>query len=103
MELSFIFQVISNLAIILGIVFGILNLRNFQKMRKREAAILMLNSFQTSEFVKGLLYILDLDHNPSKEEIDSLPRNNMFVSICCWEHGSGWASSYIAAKSTLRC
>ena len=31
MELSFIFQVISNLAIILGIVFGILNLRNFQK------------------------------------------------------------------------
>ncbi|MBP8048026.1 MAG: hypothetical protein KAY64_04720 [Anaerolineales bacterium] len=88
MELSFIFQVISNLAIILGIVFGILNLRNFQKMRKREAAILMLNSFQTSEFVKGLLYILDLDHNPSKEEIDSLPQEQhvcFYMLLGTWE------------------
>lgn len=52
MELSFIFQVISNLAIILGIVFGILNLRNFQKMRKREAAILMLISFRPVSSLK---------------------------------------------------
>ena len=53
MELSFVFQLISTTAVILGILFGLLNLRNFQMMRRREAAILMLNSFQTTDFVRG--------------------------------------------------
>ena len=88
MELSLVFQIISTSAVILGIIFGILNLRNFQKMRKREAAILMLNSFQTNEFIKGLLYILDVDHNPTKEEIDNLPQDQylaFYMLLGTWE------------------
>jgi hypothetical protein len=88
MELTLIFQIISTSAVILGIIFGILNLRNFQAMRKREAAILMLNSFQTSEFIKGLLYILNLDHNPTKEEIDNLPQDEylaFYMLLGTWE------------------
>lgn len=88
MELSLVFQIISTSAVILGIIFGILNLRNFQKMRKREAAILMLNSFQTNEFIRGLLYILDIDHNPTKEEIDNLPQDQylaFYMLLGTWE------------------
>lgn len=88
MELSLIFQIISTSAVILGIIFGVLNLRNFQKMRKREAAILMLNSFQTNEFIKGLLYVLDVDHNPAKEEIDNLPQDQylaFYMLLGTWE------------------
>ncbi len=88
MELSLVFQIISTTAVILGILFGILNLRNFQAMRKREAAILMLNSFQTNEFIKGLLYVLDLDHNPTKEEIDHLPQDQylaFYMLLGTWE------------------
>lgn len=88
MELSLIFQIISTSAVILGIIFGILNLRNFQKMRKREAAILMLNSFQTNEFIKGLLFVLDVDHNPTKEEIDNLPQEQylaFYMLLGTWE------------------
>ena len=69
MELTLIFQIISTSAVILGILFGVLNLRNFQKMRKREAAMLMLNSFQTTEFVRGLLLIFDLPDGVSKAAI----------------------------------
>jgi hypothetical protein len=47
-------------AVVLGIVFGLVNLRNFQISRKRESALLMLNSFQTTEFVKGIRIVFEL-------------------------------------------
>jgi hypothetical protein len=88
MQLSLIFQIISTSAVILGIIFGILNLRNFQKMRKREAAILMLNSFQTNEFVRGLLLVFDLSDEVSKSDIDALPKDDylaLYILLGTWE------------------
>jgi hypothetical protein len=73
MDLSIIVQIISTLAMTLGIFFGILNLRNFQASRRREAAILMLNSFQTMDFVHGLLYIFDLPDHATTEYVEKLP------------------------------
>lgn len=88
MEFSFVFQVISNLAVILGIIFGILNLRNFQKMRKREAAVLMLNSFQTTEFVRGLLLALNLSPKTTKRQVEALPKEDylaLYILLGTWE------------------
>jgi hypothetical protein len=88
MNFSLIIQFISTSAIILGIIFGILNLRNFQKMRKREAAILMLNSFQTSEFVRGLLLVFDLSDDISKADIDALQKDDylaLYILLGTWE------------------
>ena len=88
MELALIFEIISMSAVILGIVFGILNLRNFQMMRKREAAILMLNSFQTTEFVRGLLLVFNLPDAAGKAEIDALPKEDylaLYVLLGTWE------------------
>lgn len=88
MELSNLIQVVSTLAMTLGIVFGILNLRNFQAMRKREAAILMLNSFQTMEFVRGLLYIFELPDGAASEDLESLPEEKylaIYLVLGTWE------------------
>jgi hypothetical protein len=88
MELALVFQIISSAAVVLGIIFGILNLRNFQAMRKREAAVLMLNSFQTNEFVKGLLTVLEFGHDPTKEEIDNFPEDKylaFYMLLGTWE------------------
>ncbi|NUQ85518.1 MAG: DUF4760 domain-containing protein [Anaerolineales bacterium] len=88
MELSNLIQIVSTLAMTLGIVFGILNLRNFQAMRKREAAILMLNSFQTMEFVRGLLYIFELPDGATSEDIESLPEEKymaIYLVLGTWE------------------
>lgn len=88
MELSLIFQLISTSAVILGILFGLLNLRNFQMMRKREAAILMLNSFQTNEFVRGLLLVFDLPENITKAKVDKLPKEDylaLYILLGTWE------------------
>lgn len=88
MDLSLVFQIISTTAVILGIIFGILNLLNFQKMRKREAALLMLNSFQTTEFVRGLLLIFDLPDGVSKAKIEKLPKEDylaFYILLGTWE------------------
>jgi hypothetical protein len=88
MQLPLVFQLISTSAVIIGILFGILNLLNFQKMRKREAALLMLNSFQTTEFVRGLLLIFELPEGISKEDIEKLPKDDylsFYILLGTWE------------------
>lgn len=88
MTLASLIQIISALAMTLGIVFGIINLRNFQVMRKREAAILMLNSFQTMDFVRGLLYVFDLPCRVTDEELEKLPEEkymSIYLVLGTWE------------------
>ncbi|MGQ0604944.1 MAG: DUF4760 domain-containing protein [Anaerolineales bacterium] len=88
MDLNLLFQIISTTAVILGIVFGIVNLRNYQASRKRESALLMLNSFQTSEFVKGLKIVFELPDGAGKEQLDRLPPDEflaLYILIGTWE------------------
>lgn len=88
MELSLLFQIISTTIMVIGVVFGLANLYNFQLARKREAAIMMLNSFQTTDFVRGLLIILSLPNDISKEELEQLPEDkflSIYVVIGTWE------------------
>lgn len=88
MDLTLISQFISTAAVVLGILFGILNLWNFQRMRQRESAILMLNSFQTNEFVRGLLLVFSLPDGISKAEVDGLPKDDylaVYLMLGTWE------------------
>lgn len=88
MDLSLVFQLISTTAVILGILFGLLNLRNFQLMRKREAAILMLNSFQTTDFVRGLMLMFDLPGKINKKTVDKLSKEDylaFYILLGTWE------------------
>lgn len=81
-------QLISTAIMILGIAFGIQNIRQYQAMRKRESAIMMLNSFQTADFVKGFLHILDLPQNAGKSEVDGLPPDQflaIYMVMGTWE------------------
>ena len=80
MNLPLILQLIATAIMLIGIIFGIQNIRQYQASRKRESAILMLNSFQTSDFVQGLLYIFDLPDDADKETLDSLPLTSSWRS-----------------------
>lgn len=88
MDLALISQLISTSAVVLGIIFGILNLWNFQRMRKRESAILILNSFQTNDFVRGLLLVFSLPDGIEKDEFDRLPKDDylaIYLLLGTWE------------------
>lgn len=87
-NISLILQLFSTAIMIIGIIFGIQNIRQYQASRKRESAILMLNSFQTGDFVRGLLYIFDLPDQADKEHMDSLPEDKfmaIYIVIGTWE------------------
>ena len=88
MNLALIFQIISTTIMVIGVLFGIQNIRQYLSSRKRESAILMLNSFQTSEFVRGLLYIFDLPDQANKEQLDALPEDKfmaIYMVLGTWE------------------
>ncbi len=88
MELTLLFQIISTTAVLLGIIFGILNLRNFQAARKREAALLLLNSFQTNDFIRGLLLVFELPNGITKAAVDKLSKEDflaLYMVIGTWE------------------
>jgi hypothetical protein len=88
MSLPLILQLIATAIMIIGIAFGIQNIRQYQASRRRESAMMMLNSFQTGDFVRGLLYIFDLPDNPGKEALDSLPEDqflSIYIVMGTWE------------------
>lgn len=88
MNLPLILQLIATAIMIIGIGFGIQNIRQYQASRKRESAIVMLNSFQTSDFVRGLLYIFDLPEKAGKDVLDSQPEDHflaIYMVMGTWE------------------
>jgi hypothetical protein len=88
MNLPLILQLIATGIMIIGIVFGIQNIRQYQASRKRESANMMLNSFQTSEFIRGLLAVFDLPEQAGKAHLDSLPQDEflaIYMVMGTWE------------------
>lgn len=88
MNLALILQLIATAIMVIGIIFGIQNIRQYQASRRRESAMLLLNSFQTGDFVRGLLCIFDLPENAGKEFMDSLPEDqflSIYIVMGTWE------------------
>ena len=88
MNLPLLLQLIATVIMIIGIAFGIQNIRQYQASRARESAITMLNSFQTGDFVRGLLYIFDLPDGAGKALLDSLPEDRflaIYMVMGTWE------------------
>ena len=60
MELTTIFDVIKTISVVIGILYGIIQLRQYQSDRRRESALLVLNSFQTPNFMRGLMEVVQM-------------------------------------------
>ena len=61
MELPLLFDLISTLAVVFGILFGLIQLRQYRLSRKSEAALYLLNSYRTKEFTEGIWIIQGLE------------------------------------------
>lgn len=88
LNLPLVLQLIGTVLMLVGVAFGIQNIRQYQAGRKRESAILLLNSFQTSDFVRGLLVIFDLPPHVSKKEVDALASEQflaVYMVLGTWE------------------
>ena len=70
MELPFILNLAATAAVIIGVVFGLTQLRHCHLSRERDSALFLLNSYQTSEYSQGIWTILSLPDGLTKQEIE---------------------------------
>lgn len=88
MELPILLDVISGIAVIIGVVLGLIQLRQFYLSRKRESALLLLHSYKSSEFTDGIRIVFSIPNGLTKNEIDERLREDIkavFLVISTWE------------------
>jgi hypothetical protein len=72
MSISEILNLISTSAVVIGVVYGLIQLNHFQSSRKRENALLVLNSFQSPGFIRGLVALAEVPDGLSMKELRDL-------------------------------
>jgi hypothetical protein len=72
MDLATVLNLITTLTVILGVVFGLIQLRQYQRDRKREGALLVVHSLQTREFLAGLNELLAIPDGLGKPALEQL-------------------------------
>ena len=70
MEFATLLNIIATAAVLIGVVFGLTQLRHYHLSRKRDSALFLLNSYQTGEFSDGIWSIMSIPDGLTKAEID---------------------------------
>jgi hypothetical protein len=88
MDLPFILDIVSTVAIIIAIAFGLLELRHYHLSRKRDSALHLLNTYQTVEFLQGIWTILSIPDGLTKVEIEQRVGDEIkavYLVMSTWE------------------
>jgi len=88
MELSVILNLVSIFVLLIGILFGLVQLRHYHLTRKRESSLYLLNSFQTVDFLHGIWITQELPKGLNKKEIEErLGKDIRFIYLVMstWE------------------
>jgi hypothetical protein len=88
MELPFFLNVVSTIAIIVGVVFGLTQLRHYHLSQMRDSALFLLNSYQTGDFSQGLWRILSIPDGLTKQEIEERVGDDvkaLYLVMGAWE------------------
>jgi hypothetical protein len=75
-------------AVIVAVVFGMVQLRQLNAQRRREAAFALMQSIQSPQMLRGILIIDRLQDAPTKAEFDALPENDQVdvtALLATWE------------------
>ena len=76
------------LAILAGIVYGALELRQFRHTQERDATFELMRTIQTPEFAQALTTLLALPDSATAEQILALPReelDRLYLLQTTWE------------------
>jgi hypothetical protein len=89
MNPSLILSFITTITVVCGVIFAALQVREAQHARRRTSMLLLVQSFQTPDFVRGLRVILSLPPGLSKQQLlQCLEPHDMdllFFVLATWE------------------
>jgi hypothetical protein len=77
MDLSSVIDVLSVIAVVSGLLFAGVELRQFRISRERESALELFNTFQSPEFMRGVRVISQLPDNQVKEQVEDVAGDRM--------------------------
>lgn len=69
MTVDSIFQVIEAIAVVIGVGFAMVQVRQYRQDKHREAAMELLHSFRTPSFARALNIVYSMPDGLSKEEV----------------------------------
>jgi hypothetical protein len=71
MPFTTILSIVSTSAIVTGVIFAALQLRQYKRLRARESAIHLLHTAQTNEFLEAVNIVFELPEGLSKAELEA--------------------------------
>ena len=72
MSVEIVFQVVESIAVVIGVLFAIVQVQQYRREKHREAALVLMHSFQTPSFAKAMNLVYNLPDELSKEEVENL-------------------------------
>lgn len=70
MSIEVISQIVETFAVVVGVGFAIIQIKQYKLNKRREAALVLLHSFQTPSFAKALNLVYKLPDGLSKKQIE---------------------------------
>jgi hypothetical protein len=89
MDFPFLLNIISTLAVIIALAFGLMELRHYHLSRKRDSELHLLNTFQTVDFLQGIWSTISLPDGLTKVEIEDQLGNDIkavYLVMSTWEN-----------------
>ena len=81
-------ETIAALAVVVGLVFAGVQLRQYRRTQEREAALALLHSFQTTTLARALLLVFALPDGLSKAEVEARVGDDaatLYSLLLTWE------------------
>jgi hypothetical protein len=70
MSVEIVLQAIEAIAVVIGVAFAIVQVRQYRRDERREAAMELMHSFQTPSFAEAMNLVYNLPDGLSKEEVE---------------------------------
>ena len=78
---SWIFDFVTMVAVLVGLTFGAIELRQLRNTQESQVLIEFYNTYQTPEYVRGGMLLLDLPDDISPDEVRSIMQGENRVAL----------------------
>lgn len=88
MSVEVIFQAIESIAVVIAIGFAMVQVRQYRRDKRREAAMELLHAFQTPSFARALNIVYEMPEGLGKEEVEAYAGDEfhlVYAMTTTWE------------------
>jgi hypothetical protein len=88
LDLGTLAELVSAIAVVIGLVFAVVQLRQFRRVQEREACLALLRSYQTRTLARALLLLFELPDGLGKAGVEARIGSEMatlYAMMTTWE------------------